>query len=109
VVAVTLLSHALSRPIAQLAEGAEAIGAGRLSHRLPVEGRDELALLSGHFNRMAEQLQDHHAELLGQQALLERKVGERTGELAEANRRLEEANKRLKDLDRLRASCSWPT
>jgi two-component system, OmpR family, sensor kinase len=101
-VAVMLLSRALSRPIARLTEGAEAIGGGHLSHRIPVEGRDELALLSGHFNRMAEQLQSHHAELLAEQALLERKVGERTAELAEANGRLEEANKRLKDLDRLR-------
>jgi two-component system OmpR family sensor kinase len=94
-IAVALLSRALSRPIGRLTEGAEAIGSGELTHRIPVEGRDELALLSGHFNRMAGQLETQRRELLHQQALLELKVGERTAQL-------EEANRRLKDLDRLR-------
>jgi signal transduction histidine kinase len=44
---------------------------------------------------MAEQLETQRGELLQQQTLLERKVGERT-------QQLEEANRRLKDLDRLR-------
>lgn len=100
--AVTLLSRAISRPIARLTEGAEAIGRGELGHRIAVDGRDELALLSGHFNRMAEQLEAQRRELLQQQTLLERKVNERTAELADTNRRLEEVNRRLKDLDRLR-------
>lgn len=101
-VAVTLLSRAISRPIARLKEGAEAIGRGRLGHRIAVQGHDELAILSRHFNRMAEQLEGRRRELLDQQALLERKVDERTSQLAEANRRLEDVNRRLKDLDRLR-------
>jgi two-component system, OmpR family, sensor kinase len=93
--AVLLLSRALSQPIARLAEGAAEIGDGRLSHRIAVHGRDELALLSNQFNRMAEQLEIHRSELLQQHELLERKVRERTQQLEEANRRLE-------DLDRLR-------
>ncbi|WP_159710582.1 sensor histidine kinase [Geminicoccus flavidas] len=100
--AAVLLSRALSLPITRLAEGAAAIGGGRLDHRIAVEGRDELALLSDHFNRMVEQLQRQRRELLEQQALLSQKVGERTAELADANHRLEDANRRLKDLDRLR-------
>jgi two-component system, OmpR family, sensor kinase len=93
--AVLLLSRALSQPIARLAEGAAEIGDGRLSHRIAVHGRDELALLSNQFNRMAEQLEIHRSELLQQHELLERKARERTQQLQEANRRLE-------DLDRLR-------
>jgi signal transduction histidine kinase len=92
---VVLLSRALSQPISRLTEGAGEIGQGRLSHRIAVHGRDELALLSNHFNRMAEQLEGQRGEVLQQQALLERKVSERT-------QQLEEANRRLKELDRLR-------
>lgn len=93
--AVLLLSRALSQPISRLTEGAAEIGDGRLSHRIAVHGRDELALLSNHFNRMAEQLEGQRREVLQHQALLERKVSERT-------QQLEEANRRLKELDRLR-------
>jgi signal transduction histidine kinase len=93
--AVLLLTRALSRPIERLTAGAGAIGSGRLAHRIVVEGNDELALLSRHFNRMAEQLECQRSELLQHQALLEEKVTERT-------QQLEEANRRLKDLDRLR-------
>jgi two-component system, OmpR family, sensor kinase len=92
---VLLLSRALSQPIARLAEGAAEIGDGRLSHRIAVHGRDELALLSNQFNRMAEQPEIHRSKLLQQHELLEQKVRERTPQLQEANRRLE-------DLDRLR-------
>lgn len=93
--AVMLLSRNLSGPIERLTAGAEAIGSGQLGHRIAVAGHDELALLSRHFNRMAEQLEEQRRELLQHQALLERKVSERTSEL-------EAVNRRLQDLDRLR-------
>jgi signal transduction histidine kinase len=93
--AVMLLNRALARPIGRLIDGASAIGGGALAHRITVEGRDELALLSGRFNQMAERLEAQHRALIAQQSQLERKVGERTAELEDANRRLE-------DLDRLR-------
>ena len=66
-----------------------------LDHRIAVEGHDELAMLSAHFNQMAEQLEVQHRALVAQQGQLERKVSERTAQL-------ESANRRLKDLDRLR-------
>jgi two-component system OmpR family sensor kinase len=93
--AVVLLGRAIAGPIAHMTEGVAAIGAGHLGHRIPAAGRDELALLARHFNRMAEQLESQRRELLRNQSELELKVGERTTQLAEANRR-------LRDLDRLR-------
>jgi signal transduction histidine kinase len=93
--AVMLLTRALARPIANLIDGAGAIGGGELSHRIAVEGRDELATLSGHFNRMAEQLEVQRRALLAHRDELEGKVRDRTAQL-------ENANRRLKDLDRLR-------
>jgi two-component system, OmpR family, sensor kinase len=90
---VLLIGRALSQPISRLTEGAAEIGNGRLDHRIAVHGRDELALLSNHFNRMAAQLEIQRGELLQQQALLEQKVRERTLQLEDANRRLENLNR----------------
>ena len=93
--AVMLLTRALARPIEQLIDGASAIGGGELTHRIAVQGHDELAVLSGHFNRMAAQLEVQRRALLTHQGELERNVQERTAQL-------KDANVRLRDLDRLR-------
>jgi two-component system, OmpR family, sensor kinase len=92
---VLLIGRALSRPIAQLVGGVEAIGRGELGHRIANRGHDELAVLSNHFNRMAADLESQRKALLEQQATLELSVSERTAQL-------EDANRRLRDLDRLR-------
>jgi signal transduction histidine kinase len=52
-----LLILNLTRPVARLMEGTEAVGRGDLSARIEVKGRDELADLADHFNRMVEQLE----------------------------------------------------
>lgn len=49
--------------IRQLVDAAKGIASGRLGERVPVRGRDELALLGRTFNGMAEQLQSRLAEL----------------------------------------------
>lgn len=53
-----VLRRSLQQPISKLLEGANAIGHGDLQHRvnIPVTG-DELALLAGEFNRMADRLE----------------------------------------------------
>ncbi len=47
----------LRRPVRQLVDGTQALAEGSLSTRLPVDRRDEFGLIAGHFNRMADQLQ----------------------------------------------------
>lgn len=76
------LARTISRPVAQLAAGARELGAGRLGHRLAVGSRDEIGTVAEEFNRMAAQLEEARSTL-------ERRVDERTRELAEANRQLE--------------------
>jgi diguanylate cyclase (GGDEF)-like protein len=49
--------------IRQLVDAARGIASGRLGERVPVRGRDELALLGRTFNEMAEQLESRLAEL----------------------------------------------
>lgn len=52
-----LISRRVLRPIASLAAAARRVGDGDLTERVPERGHDELAQLSGSFNRMADSLQ----------------------------------------------------
>jgi two-component system, sensor histidine kinase len=65
-------------PIQALRRGAARIGSGDLTQRISIGTGDELEALADQFNAMAEQLQDSYADL-------ERKVEERTHQLALAN------------------------
>ena len=51
-----LFMRRVLRPLRTLKSGVEALGAGRLDHRLPKSGRDEFRDLSEAFNTMAERL-----------------------------------------------------
>jgi signal transduction histidine kinase len=72
------LASRIAVPIQAMRAGAARIGGGDLSQRLSVKTGDELEALADQFNRMAEQLEDSYASL-------ERKVNERTHQLALAN------------------------
>ena len=78
VVAGLLLARSMTRPIRALEAGAARIGAGALEERIDVRTNDELESLADAFNAMTGQLRESYASL-------ERKVDERTRELAEAN------------------------
>jgi two-component system sensor histidine kinase BaeS len=52
-----LLSYSLVRPVRALTNAASHLGAGDLSYRVRVKGKDELATLGRTFNQMAESLQ----------------------------------------------------
>ena len=51
-----LLSKTLTTPIERLTEGAERVAHGDFSHKLEVASRDEIGVLTGTFNDMAQQL-----------------------------------------------------
>ena len=75
-----LLARRLVRPIESIQVAAAKIGSGSLDQRIRVTSHDELGALAEEFNRMAERLEESYAGL-------ERKVEERTRELATALRR----------------------
>jgi len=56
--AASLLAAHFRRPIARLAEGAQALADGRFDTRLPAGRSDELGELAGHFNALAARLED---------------------------------------------------
>ncbi len=81
-----LLAKRLTRPILRLADSASALAAGDLDARVVVTSNDELGTLGKTFNQMADQLAASYRTL-------EKRVNERTAELAQANIELEHAKK----------------
>jgi signal transduction histidine kinase/DNA-binding response OmpR family regulator len=77
VLASLFLARRMVRPIHALQLGAARIGAGALDQRIDVRTGDELEALAEDFNRMTGQLRESYANL-------ERKVEERTQDLAES-------------------------
>ena len=57
-VAAWPISRRITRRLERLKEGVEALGAGDLGSRVPVEGRDEVALLAATFNRSASRIEE---------------------------------------------------
>lgn len=76
------ISISLSHPLQILSEGAQKLGAGDFSHRILLQGRDEIGHLANAFNSMGEKIQDFTNHL-------EKKVLERTEAL---NKTLAEVN-----------------
>lgn len=77
VIAVSyLLARTIVTPIMTLSKGAKAIGTGNFDARVNVNTGDELEVLAGSFNTMAENLQEHIAELKRTTAEKERLVKE---------------------------------
>ncbi|MFH1153050.1 MAG: cache domain-containing protein [Pseudomonadota bacterium] len=70
------------RPIEDIAETAQAINAGDLSRRVAVTSHDELGVLAQAFNKMTSQLESLISDL-------EKRVTDRTNELAASNKELE--------------------
>lgn len=52
-----LLAKGLMRPIRLLNEGVRQLSHGKMEHRVPVQGQDEVAELGANFNLMADQLE----------------------------------------------------
>jgi len=62
-VVVWLLVNKVTQPLRELRDGAEAVGRGDLSRRVPVHSKDECGELAVAFNRMTENVQHSRAQL----------------------------------------------
>ncbi|MBC7796075.1 MAG: HAMP domain-containing protein, partial [Pyrinomonadaceae bacterium] len=65
------LARNIAKPIKSLAEAADEIAKGNLSHRVEVAAQDELALLVSAFNAMTAQLQENRVKLEERRAYIE--------------------------------------
>jgi signal transduction histidine kinase len=87
VVAGFVISRTISGPILSLAEDAETLGKGDLSHRAQIHGKDEIGMLARTFNTMAGSLME--------------KTGQMQGEISErlrAENRLKSSREQLRNL-----------
>ena len=72
------------KPVSRLIVGTSRVGHGDLDYRIRVSSKDELGALADSFNRMAEGLGQARAENERWARTLERRVAEKTAELARA-------------------------
>ena len=99
-VTIAIILYALARsvldPLRKVREGAEEISAGRLTHRIGSESRDEIGDLSRTFDRMAENLRtltvsrDELTREVAERERAERRAERNAEELASSNRELEQ-------------------
>jgi GAF domain-containing protein/HAMP domain-containing protein len=80
-VLASLIQRSITRPVAELREGAEAFRRGDMDATVPVVGNDELTLLARTFNQMAVQSRDMITTL-------EQRVADRTRDLEQRAVRL---------------------
>jgi signal transduction histidine kinase len=84
------LARGFTKPIKQLGIATKQISKGNLSQRVNIKTEDEFGLLASSFNKMAEDLAKSHAQIKDHSKTLEKKVEERTVELARSNAELEQ-------------------
>jgi PAS domain S-box-containing protein len=105
-----ILGQTITRPLAELAHGAKAIGSGDLGTQVEVRLPDEIGGLAGAFNSMSLNLktmdsmrQQAESSLEQSNIQLEQRIEERTVKLKEANDRLMvEAESRHESEERVR-------
>jgi len=80
-------------------------GRGDMGHRIPVGAADELGLVAGAFNEMAQELENAHKELTDSAQMLEVRVKQKTAELETAHKSLIHTEK-MASLGRLAATVA---
>lgn len=77
----SLLARRLTRPLAKLEAGIEAVTKGNLETRVTVESGDEIGCLGAMYNEMIAALADAKEQIDDQTRTLERRIAEKTQEL----------------------------
>jgi two-component system NtrC family sensor kinase len=62
-ITIWLLVSKITQPLSELRDGAEAVGRGDFTRRVPVRSRDECGELATVFNQMMENIQQSHAQI----------------------------------------------
>ena len=82
------LARTITKPIGELASGAQILGDGNLNYKINIKTNDEIEILAQRLNSMSEKLNESYT-------VLEQKVQERTREYLEATKELQRAYTKL--------------
>jgi PAS domain S-box-containing protein len=69
-----VITRSITRPLEQLVKGSKMLARGEFTHRVPIQGEDELAQLGHVFNDTARRLQDLYESLQGSEDRLRRVI-----------------------------------
>lgn len=95
----------VQRPVRSLMRGIRALARGQMETRIEVTSRDELGMLAGAFNHMAEEVHQAHEEVTEWARTLEDRVKEKTAELEHVHRSMLHSEK-MASLGRLAATVA---
>jgi diguanylate cyclase (GGDEF)-like protein len=84
------IARRIAQPLRELKSSVERIAAQDYAARVVVTSHDEIGLLGSAFNKMAEDLNVSHAEVVEHKRELERRVAARTQELDQSNTLLQQ-------------------
>ncbi|MDP3038754.1 MAG: ATP-binding protein [Deltaproteobacteria bacterium] len=96
-------SRAINRPIQRLVRAMSEAEEGKLNVEVPITSRDELGLLSDHFNRMLSRINQFNEELTRRVETATRELAQRNEELRMANESLFQAQRQLVQSEKLSA------
>jgi PAS domain S-box-containing protein len=69
-----VITRSITRPLEQLVEGSKMLARGEFTHRVPIQGEDELAQLGRVFNDTAQRLQELYQSLQSSEDRLRRVI-----------------------------------
>jgi len=96
-------SRAINRPIQRLVRAMSEAEEGKLNVEVPITSRDELGLLSDHFNHMLSRINQFNEELTRRVETATRELAQRNEELRLANESLFQAQRQLVQSEKLSA------
>ncbi len=96
-------SLAINRPINRLVQAMSRAEEGRLNAVVPIRSKDELGLLTDHFNRMLARISQFNEELTRRVESATRELAQRNEELRQANESLFQAQRQLAQMEKLSA------
>lgn len=96
-------SRAINRPIQRLVRAMSEAEEGKLTIAVPITSKDELGLLTDHFNRMLARLSQFNEELSRRIELATKELAQRNEELRIANESLFQAQRQLVQAEKFSA------